>query len=109
MICAVRFCVENEIALLRSMLVAEEFRGKGVGQLLLREFEDFLNSKKVDRTYCIPYRHLIDFYGKIGFKEIPLHQVPLFLLERFLSYCQKNPHLSYSVMIRKHESKLILD
>ena len=100
-IATVRFCEEENTPLLRSMLVHENYRSKGIGKDLLRKFELYLVTHKVKDTFCIPYLHLIKFYGSIGFEEIEASKAPSFLYERFLSYIKNYPDNSYSMMVRK--------
>ena len=82
----VRFCVEENTPLLRTMMVHEEYRRKGIGRLLLEEFRRFLDSKGIKNVYCIPYTHLEKFYGTIGFKKIKSIASPSFLNERAQMY-----------------------
>lgn len=84
----VRFCVEEQTALLRSMMVAEEYRGLGVGEKLLAAFEAFLVREGVRDTFCLPYAHLEEFYGKIGFAKVGEAETPPFLLVRMVDYNQ---------------------
>ncbi|MBK7961753.1 MAG: GNAT family N-acetyltransferase [Bdellovibrionales bacterium] len=42
----VRFCVEEGLPLLRSMVVDSPVQGRGIGNKLLRSFEEYLQTKK---------------------------------------------------------------
>ena len=97
----VRFCVEENVPLLRSMLISESYRRRGVGQLLLREFESYLIKMNISKSFCIAYSHLEHFYGLIGFKKIIPSDAPNFLHERFSSYLRDYPENEYIMMERR--------
>lgn len=82
----VRFCVEEKTPLLRSMMVAEAYRGRGVGEKLLAAFRAFLDREGVRDTFCLPYAHLESLYGKIGFVKVDAAETPPFLLLRLAEY-----------------------
>lgn len=86
---AVRFCLEEETPLLRSMLIHPDFRRQGLGRQLLIEFEAYLIAQNIKNTFCLPYEHLESFYGEIGFKKIDESDAPLFLRERLVEYRKK--------------------
>lgn len=86
---SVRFCIEEDVAVLRSMMIADFARAKGLGFRLLQEFQAHLNSNKTVEAYCLPYAHLEKFYGKIGFKKIADDEAPKFLQERAVDYRAK--------------------
>ncbi len=81
---SVRFCVEQGTAMLRTMRVAKKFQGRGLGLSMLKYFESYLNENSVNNTYCLPYSHLENFYGTIGFRSVEYESVPKFLQARFL-------------------------
>lgn len=85
----VRFCWEENTAMLRTMMVDESVRQQRIGSALLAAFENYLVENKIKNTYCIPYSHLDKFYGKIGFQIIPEEKVPPFLIERLQTYRAK--------------------
>lgn len=82
----VRYCVEEHIPMLRTMMIAVEFRGKGLGRRILREFALFLDENQVKNVHCLPYAHLEDFYGAIGFQKLSEFEIPPFLKERLETY-----------------------
>jgi N-acetylglutamate synthase-like GNAT family acetyltransferase len=86
---AVRFCVENEVPMLRSMMIDKDYRRQKIGQQLLTAFNEYLEQNKVQNTFCLPYAHLIEFYGSIGFQKIAESEAPLFLQERLAEYRKK--------------------
>lgn len=83
---SVRFCVENTIAMLRTMRVAKKYQGYGYGRELLHCFENYLVRNNIKATYCLPYSHLEKFYGLIGFKPLDETFVPFFLQTRLREY-----------------------
>lgn len=85
---AVRFCIEERQLVLRGMYFLENFRGKGLGQELLKETTTYIDASKMD-CYAVPYNHLVNFYGLIGFKEVGSQDVPHFLSERLKSYKER--------------------
>lgn len=82
----VRYCVESKLPMLRTMMVAREFRNNGVGRALLKSFEEFLEEHSVRNTYVIPFEHLENFYGSIGFKKVTGIQIPTYLKDRLELY-----------------------
>lgn len=86
---AVRYCEEENVPMLRSMMVREDQRGNGIGQHLLRAFEKHLVDNQIKNTFCLPYGHLGKFYGLIGFKVIAEENAPQFLQERLREYRKK--------------------
>ena len=80
---AVRICSENGVMVLRGMQMKPEFQRKGIGSALL----EFLEANTVmNDCYCLPYKHLANFYAKIGFEEIPIRDAPVFLAARLEKY-----------------------
>ena len=87
----VRFCEEFGTPLLRSMMVAESDRRAGVGRLLLNAFENHLKSLGDPETFCLPYAHLVGFYGLIGFELVVDESlIPQFLQDRLIEYRAKH-------------------
>lgn len=82
----VRYCVESKLPMLRTMMVAKEFRNIGVGRSLLQSFAEYLDEKDVRDTYVLPYAHLETFYGMIGFKRVTGIQIPTYLKDRLELY-----------------------
>lgn len=86
----VRFCEEFSTAMLRSMMVAESDRRSGVGRLLLNAFEAHLKSLGEPETFCLPYAHLVGFYGLIGFELVVDESLaPQFLQDRLIEYRER--------------------
>ena len=56
---------------------------QGVGTLMLEATENMLAGKD---CYCLPYRHLRDFYGQASFREVDASSIPDGFRERFSKY-----------------------
>lgn len=79
----VRRTFEEGVLMLRTMLVAPEARGRGIGTQLVQAFVPLLEGQE---CYCVPYRHLIRFYGQGGFQPVESRNAPVFLQERLAQY-----------------------
>jgi GNAT superfamily N-acetyltransferase len=79
----VRLTLEEGTRMLRGMQVAPRAQRRGVGTQLLRALVARLGRES---CYCVPYAHLVDFYGRAGFAEQPLAGAPAFLVERLARY-----------------------
>jgi len=77
------------------MLVKKEFRGKGLGALMLKAFEPLVEGRD---CYCLPFDHLTAFYGQIGFMAIPKESAPKHLRERLEANVSKGDKML--VMLR---------
>jgi len=83
----VKGCVKVEnihgIRMLRGMYLEKNLQSKGFGTLLIKHIEPALNEAT---SYCLPFAHLSEFYGQIGFEKIPCESLPDFLITRFKKY-----------------------
>jgi GNAT superfamily N-acetyltransferase len=79
----VRLCEEDGVTVLRGMQVAPGFRRQGIGRALLAHCMPWLDRGP---SYCLPYEHLIGFYGQAGFVPVPPDALPRFLAERLDRY-----------------------
>ena len=79
----VRLCPQEGVVVLRGMQVHPAFRRQGVGSRLLSACIPFLNA---GRTFCLPYTHLVSFYGGAGFGIVEPSELPAFLAARLSSY-----------------------
>jgi predicted N-acetyltransferase YhbS len=93
----VRLVRENGIVVLRGMRVLQEYQRSGIGTLLLEAVSRALGSEE---CYCIPYEHLCDFYGRIGFQNLDPLAAPQFLAERLKEYRMRRPE-RFSLMLRR--------
>jgi predicted N-acetyltransferase YhbS len=81
---AVRLCMENDVHVLRGMMVKQEFQRQGIGNTLLNAVNEHIGENE---CYCINPSHLKDFYGRIGFEQVDNQDVaPTFLVERMEKY-----------------------
>jgi predicted N-acetyltransferase YhbS len=79
----VRLTDEQGVRMLRGMQIAPQERRRGTGTRLLQAFVSRLAGSA---CYCVPFSHLVGFYGQVGFEEIPLGDAPSFLVERIARY-----------------------
>ena len=82
----VRYCVENETPMLRTMQVHRDRRRQRIGLSLLTRFAEYLDTSCIRNVYCLPYPHLEDFYGRVGFVRVSAVDAPAFLQERLRAY-----------------------
>ncbi|OFZ29214.1 MAG: hypothetical protein A2622_14335 [Bdellovibrionales bacterium RIFCSPHIGHO2_01_FULL_40_29] len=94
-----RFCIEENTPLLRSMIIHAPLRSQKIGAKILENFAQYLDKNNFRPTYCIPYDHLGNFYGLIGFKIINEEDAPAFLRERIQTY-RKNTSDTFMFMRR---------
>ncbi|MCE3009190.1 MAG: GNAT family N-acetyltransferase [Proteobacteria bacterium] len=83
---AVRFCIEEETYMLRTMMIDSKCRRNGIGSKLLSSFAKHLELNNIKNAYCLPYPHLESFYSQIGFNKIDIENAPRFLQERYSQY-----------------------
>jgi GNAT superfamily N-acetyltransferase len=79
----VRLTEEEGHFVLRGMNIQKGYKRQGLGKALLKELEPHINGRD---CYCIPHAYLSEFYGTIGFEQIPLEEAPLHLQERHALY-----------------------
>ena len=79
---AVRRTREHGVTMLRGMHVAPTWQRRRIGSRLLRVFVASLR----EECYCVPYTHLITFYGAVGFGALPDERTPAFLRDRLAQY-----------------------
>ena len=95
----VRLCEEEGHCVLRTMRVQAAFRGKGFGRRMLQAFASLVAGRD---CYCLPFDHLTQFYGQIGFRSIPPASAPLHLRERLAANRSKGEKML--VMLRPAET-----
>lgn len=64
----------TELAEFRSMIVAEDYRGEGVGRLLIERGLKNGENLGLKKILVLTYKKL--FFEKLGFKEIPKLDIP---------------------------------
>ena len=82
----VRYCVEFQTPMLRTMMIDEKYRRTGLGKQILEEFAKFLDENLIHNVYALPYTHLESFYSEIGFKRVDPDFAPDFLYQRLTAY-----------------------
>ena len=87
---AVRLCREHGVQVLRTMRVHPEAQRRGIGRLLLRRFEALLAPED---CYCLPYAHLVGYYGTIGFAPVPREALPPHVAARLDEYLRERPNM----------------
>jgi N-acetylglutamate synthase-like GNAT family acetyltransferase len=93
----VRLAQEFGLTVLRGMRIAPEHQRRGIGTRLLHLLEtDFGQAD----CYCIPYEHLVEFYGQIGFQVLDAGSAPAHLSERLASYRTRGEGKPYILMHR---------
>lgn len=92
----VRCTFEDGVVMLRGMQVASTAQRLGIGTMLLDAFLQQLGDRE---CYCIPYAHLIAFYGRAGFNVCSVEHSPNFLRDRVSEYRAKG--LDVTLMRRR--------
>ncbi len=64
----------EDLAEVRSLVVAEEFRGRGIGRRLVDACLDEAVMLGLRRVFVLTYRP--DFFGRLGFKEVDKSALP---------------------------------
>lgn len=82
----VRFCIDHDIYMLRTMMVHPDYRKQRLGHKILSFYEDKLLKDLPHEVFCLAYTHLGDFYKQIGFEAKSLDSAPQFLIERSALY-----------------------
>ena len=78
----VRLTREHGYTMLRGMRLQPAYQRGRIGTRMLRLFVQQLDGD----CYCVPYAHLLGFYGQVGFRVLPRPDAPLFLAERVRAY-----------------------
>ncbi|MEM9916841.1 MAG: GNAT family N-acetyltransferase [Bacteroidota bacterium] len=83
----VRLCPEENFLVLRGMFVdLPYYQRKGIGKQMLQSLASLFGAQEV---YCLPYDHLQDFYGVIGFKKINAADAPTVMRDRLQKYSKR--------------------
>jgi GNAT superfamily N-acetyltransferase len=94
----VRLAAEEGTVVLRGMQVHPRFQGQGIGKRLLATVAQELDGRS---CFCIPYAHLVGFYGGIGFHVIEPAKAPTFLQLRLERYQNRGDGKEYLIMRRE--------
>lgn len=93
---------EGGTTLLRGMRVQPAYQRQSVGTALLGVVADYLGNTA---CYCVPYAHLVGFYGQVGFVEVKVNDAPEFLRTRVAEY--RGRGLDVLVMQRAPQSGML--
>jgi len=97
-VAAVRLCREETVLVLRGMYVAADRRGRGIGGRMLRHLDSIIGARE---CWCLPFGHLVRFYGGIGFRVRPAESAPAFLRDRLRRYVEAGRDVT--IMMRSPE------
>jgi GNAT superfamily N-acetyltransferase len=90
-----RLCNDAGILCLRGMQVQANHRRCGIGSELLYRLGAQIGA---DTCYCLPYRHMVDFYARAGF-ELASDPMPNILEHRLRGYLNRG--LDVAAMLRR--------
>jgi GNAT superfamily N-acetyltransferase len=79
----VRLCDEHGVIVLRGMQIRRAAQRQGIGAQMLAACRPYLDQRV---SYCLPYSHLVSFYGAAGFVVVDGAGLPDFLSRRLASY-----------------------
>jgi len=94
----VRVAEEQGTLVLRGMRIAEHARRQRLGTRMLEAIAEWLQDRE---CYCVPYPHLVGFYGQIGFTVIEPAAAPVFLAERLVDYQRSGEDV---ILMRRRET-----
>jgi N-acetylglutamate synthase-like GNAT family acetyltransferase len=80
-----RLCLENHITVLRGMQILPGMQRHKVGTAMLNFCLPLIQDRNI---YCLPFRHLEQFYAQIGFQVINGDSLPVLIKNRLLTYRQ---------------------
>jgi predicted GNAT family N-acyltransferase len=83
-VAALRLCPEAGTLLLRTVVVAQDRRGEGIGRKLLSEASRAIGGRE---CWCFPWSYLERFYGAIGFVRVAADRVPADIRHRLDNEC----------------------
>jgi len=94
---AVRICWEKGFTVLRGVRVLPEWQGRGIGSRLVERAIRVAQEEKGEDIFIIPYRHLIGFYERMGFRALPSEHAPAIVRARYKKYCG----MGYDVVVMR--------
>ncbi|QQG66997.1 N-acetyltransferase [Desulfobulbus oligotrophicus] len=95
-ICALHICWDN-LAEIRSLAVAEERQGCGIGALLVESCLDEARSLEIDTVFVLTYQAA--FFRKFGFKDCDKQDLPHKIWSDCI-HCPKFPDCDEDALIR---------
>lgn len=87
-IAIVRIAKEYGTSVLRGMYIDQKYHRQGIGRRMLTNLKPLLDREHPE-IYCVPFSHLVPFYGVIGFEKSSLNEAPEFLKGRVEDYRKK--------------------
>jgi amino-acid N-acetyltransferase len=80
--CGALHVLWDDLAEVRTLAVAPDHRGRGIGDLLLRRLLDVAVELGIERVFCLTFE--TGFFGRFGFEEISGTPVPHDVYEQLL-------------------------
>lgn len=100
-VCALHICWEN-LAEIRSLAVAEEIHGQGIGTQLVQQCLRGANELGIEEVFTLTYQR--PFFLKLGFSDIDKKELPHKIWSDCLN-CSKFPDCDEEALIIRGQSK----
>ncbi|MGB5686173.1 MAG: N-acetyltransferase [Candidatus Electrothrix sp.] len=100
-VCALHICWEN-LAEIRSLAIAEQHQGKGIGRQLVHSCLDEARSLEIGRVFTLTYQAA--FFKKLGFSDIEKNDLPHKIWSDCLQ-CPKFPDCDEEALVWTAEEK----
>lgn len=85
-----RICAEHGFQILRGMQVDDECQREGVGRAILARLDEAIGPRE---CFTLPWAHLEQFYGSIGFVKISPKDAPPHLRDRSEEYYRRHGNI----------------
>jgi len=100
-VCSLHICWEN-LAEIRSLAVAEQYQGKGIGRHLVHSCLDEARSLEIDQVFTLTYQAA--FFKKLNFTDIEKNDLPHKIWSDCLQ-CPKFPDCDEEALIWTAQEK----
>ncbi len=87
----------DDLAEIRSLCVAENFRGKGIGRILVNACVNEANNFEIERVFLLTYQE--EFFKKCGFQTVDKKELPQKIWSDCIK-CPKFPECDEIAMVR---------
>ena len=81
--------IDKDKAQIRYMAILEEYRGKGLGKMLVEEFIQITKENKISKIILYARENVVNFYKKLGFDTVKkthrLESVQHFLMDKVIA------------------------